>query len=249
MGRVAFVQGASRGLGLALASELASRDEIDAVYASSRNPEASEGLVALRERRGTRVRPLALDLRSESSIASAAKNVASEQRELHLVISAAGVLHEDEIQPEKRYEQVHHAGMEHAFAVNAYGPMLTARHLLPLVSRDDRVVIANISAHAGSITDNHLGGWYSYRASKAAQNMFTRTLAIELSRRAPNVICVALDPGTMATELSRPYRRNVHAGTIASPEEAAVRLLALIDSLDGEQSGRFLRWDGHVIPW
>jgi NAD(P)-dependent dehydrogenase (short-subunit alcohol dehydrogenase family) len=249
MGRVAFVQGASRGLGLALTAALAERDEFDTVYAASREPESSEGLVALREQRGGRVRPLAMDVRAESSIEWAAEKVASEQPALHLLICAAGMLHEGSTQPEKRFEQVHQTSMEHAFAVNAYGPLLTARHLLALMPHDERAVIANISAHAGSITDNRLGGWYSYRASKAAQNMFTRTLAIELSRRAPKAICVALDPGSMDTDLSRPYRRNVHAEDLASPDHAASRLLVLIDSLGTEHSGQFLRWDGHLLPW
>ena len=249
MGKVAFVTGASRGIGLGLASLLAARDDFEAVYAGSRAPEQSQGLSELMERFGARVRPLEIDVRSESSIVWAAEKLASEQRALHLLICAAGVLHEGTMAPEKRLEQVHQTSMEHAFAVNAYGPMLTARHLLPLLTHDERAVIANISAHAGSISDNRIGGWYSYRAAKAAQNMFTHTLAIELSRRARNVICVALDPGMVDTDLSRPYRRYVHQEDVVSPEQAAARLLSLIDSLSPEQSGQFLTWDGTILPW
>jgi NAD(P)-dependent dehydrogenase (short-subunit alcohol dehydrogenase family) len=247
MGKVAYGRGASRGLGLALAAQLAARDDVDAVYASARQPDESEGLLALRERHGPRICPLAVDVRSESAIAWAAEKVASEQRALHLLICAAGVLHESTTQPEKRFEQIREPGMEHVFAVNAYGPILTARYLLPLMMHGERAVIAMISAHAGSIGDNRLGGWYSYRASKAAQNMFTHTLAIELGRRAPKVICAALDPGSMDTDLSRPFRRNVH--DLASPDEAASRLLDRIDELRQEHSGQFLRWDGRVLPW
>jgi NAD(P)-dependent dehydrogenase (short-subunit alcohol dehydrogenase family) len=250
MGKVAFVQGASRGLGLALAGELAAREDVDRVYASSRQAEASEGLRALRERHGPKVCILLeVDVRSELTIGWAAEKVASEQKAVHLLICAAGMLHESTTQPEKRFEQVNQVALEHSFAVNAQGPILTARHLLPLMMHGERAVIANISAHAGSLEDNHLGGWYSYRASKAAQNMLTRTLAIELRRRAPAIICVALDPGSMDTELSRPFRRNIHAEDLVSPAQAATRLLALIDGLGPEQSGQFFRWDGRVLPW
>jgi NAD(P)-dependent dehydrogenase (short-subunit alcohol dehydrogenase family) len=247
MGKVAYVQGASRGLGLALAGQLAARDDVDWVYASARQPEASEGLRALCAKHGTKISVLEVDVRSELAIGWAAERVASEQEELHLLICAAGMLHESTTQPEKRFEQITQIAMEHSFAVNAQGPILTARHLLPLMMHGERAVIANVSAHAGSIGDNRLGGWYSYRAAKAAQNMLTHTLAIELRRRAPQVICAALDPGSMDTDLSRPFRRNVH--DLASPDESASRLLALIDELKAEHSGQFLRWDGRVLPW
>lgn len=249
MGSVAYVQGASRGLGLALARALVDRSDIDVVYAAARAPEDSSGLTELRQRAGARLRPVTADVQSESSIAWAAEKVASEQRALDYLFYVAGVLHEGTMKPEKRFEQVHQSNLEHAFAVNATGPILTARYLVELLAHDRRAVLANISAHAGSIGDNRLGGWYSYRASKAAQNMLTRTLAIELRRRAPNAICVGLDPGTMDTELSRGYRRNVSAGDMASPDEAAARLLALLDSLTREHSGAFLRYDGQELPW
>jgi NAD(P)-dependent dehydrogenase (short-subunit alcohol dehydrogenase family) len=248
MGRNVFVQGASRGLGLALTRQLLSRNDVEVVYASARDLEGS-ALGPLRERHRGRLRPLVLDVGSEASIAAAAERVASDGRALHLLVNVAGVLHDGEMQPEKRLEQLARTSMDQAFVVNAYGPILTARHLLPHLAQGERAVIANISAHAGSITDNRLGGWYSYRASKAAQNMFTRTLAVELGRRAPNVICVALDPGTMDTDLSRPFRRNVAPEDVVSPDRAASRLLALCDALVHDDTGQFLTWDHRQLPW
>jgi NAD(P)-dependent dehydrogenase (short-subunit alcohol dehydrogenase family) len=110
-------------------------------------------------------------------------------------------------------------------------------------------VLAHVSARVGSIEDNRLGGWYAYRASKAAQNMFTRTLAIELARRAPNVICLALHPGTVDTALSRPFQGSFAAERLFDPKRAADQLLGVIDSCTREDSGRFLAWDGQPIPW
>ena len=106
-----------------------------------------------------------------------------------------------------------------------------------------------ISARVGSIADNRLGGWYGYRASKAAQNMVTKTLSIELSRRSPNVICVALHPGTVDTQLSEPFQGSVPAGTLFSPERAAQQLLSVIDSLTTADSGHFFDWKGSPIEW
>jgi NAD(P)-dependent dehydrogenase (short-subunit alcohol dehydrogenase family) len=110
-------------------------------------------------------------------------------------------------------------------------------------------VLANLSARVGSIADNRLGGWYGYRAAKTAQNMFTRTLSIELARRAPNVICLALHPGTVDTDLSRPFQASVPADRLFDPPRAARQLLQVIDAASPQESGRFLAWDGSLIPW
>ena len=120
---------------------------------------------------------------------------------------------------------------------------------MPLLRHGERSVVVHVSARVGSIGDNRSGGWYGYRASKAAQNMFTRNLAIELGRRAPNLICLALHPGTVDTGLSRPFQRSVPAERLFDPKRAADQLLSLIDSCGPGDSGRFLAWDGQPIPW
>ena len=141
------------------------------------------------------------------------------------------------------------AVLRHVFEVNAFGPLVVAKHFLPLLKHSERAVLANLSARVGSIGDNRLGGWYAYRASKAAQNMFTRNLSLELARRAPKVICVALHPGTVDTELSKPFQGGVSPDRLFDADRAARQLLEVIDGLRPEQTGRFLAWDGTTIPW
>ena len=245
----ALVQGASRGLGLELTRQLLSRPDCDAVVATCRQPQASEGLMALAREHGDRLHCLRLDVTNAESVASAAGYVARACGDLHLLLNVAGLLHDGELQPEKRLESVDPDRMRRVFEVNAFGPLLMARHFHALLAHEERSVLANLSARVGSIGDNRAGGWYAYRASKAAQNMFTRTLAIELRRRAPHCICVALHPGTVDTDLSRPFQRNVPDERLFPVERAARQLLAVVDALGPEDSGRFFAWDGEPIPW
>jgi NAD(P)-dependent dehydrogenase (short-subunit alcohol dehydrogenase family) len=251
MTRVALVQGASRGLGLAFARALFDRADVDRVVATCRDPEASKNLARLRSERGDALVAVRLDARDERTIAAAAARVAEEcGPRLHWLINCAGVLHDGlEIRPEKKLEDVDPERLRAVFQVNAFGPLLVAKHFLDLLRHDERAVLANVSARVGSVGDNRLGGWYVYRASKAAQNMFTRNLAIELGRRAPNVICLALHPWTVDTDLSRPFQRNVPAERLFDANRAADQLLGVIDSCTRDDSGHFLAWDGQPIPW
>ena len=133
--------------------------------------------------------------------------------------------------------------------MNAFGPLLVAKHFEGLLAHKERAVFASISARVGSIGDNRLGGWYAYRGAKAAQNMFTKTLSIEWARSRRNVICIALHPGTTDTDLSRPFQANVAPEKLFSSERTVRQLLAVIDGLQPEDTGRFLGWDGAEIPW
>ena len=153
------------------------------------------------------------------------------------------------MQPEKRLGDVTPANLQRSFAVNAIGPLLVAKHFRILLPPRERSIFANLSARVGSIGDNHLGGWYAYRASKAAQNMLTRNLAIELRRRAQGLICIALHPGAVDTGLSRPFQSKVPANRLFSPERAATQLLKIMDRLQPDDSGGFFSWNGERIPW
>ncbi len=153
------------------------------------------------------------------------------------------------MKPEKRIADLDAASVLRAFTVNALGPALVIKHFLPTMDRHARTIIANISARVGSITDNRLGGWYAYRASKAAQNMLTRTVAIELARRNTNALCVGLHPGTVETALSEPFRKRVPRERLFTPARAAQQLLAVLEGLGPEDSGGFFAWDGQPIPW
>ncbi len=185
-----------------------------------------------------------LDLRDEASIAAAAASVGDG---LHLVIDATGFLHGERFAPEKSLRQLDPAHMAHGFAINAIGPALLMKHFLPRLARTERAVFATLSARVGSITDNRLGGWYTYRAAKAALNQFVRTASIELARANPRAICVALHPGTVATALSAPFAKT--GLDVARPAHAAERLLAVIDALTPDETGLLIDYQGEELPF
>jgi len=228
-GGLAVVVGASGGIGGALLARLAGEPSF-------------RGVVGLG--RGS-VPPL--DLTSEETIARAAAHVAGTGHEPRLVVDATGFLHGDGLAPERSWRELDPAHMAMAFAVNATGPALLMKHFLPLLPRDGKAVFATLSARVGSIGDNRLGGWYSHRASKAALNQLVRTAAVELGRRRPAAVCVALHPGTVDTGLSAPFAK---AGLEVRPAgQAADRLLRVIDRLAAGDSGGFLDHRGARLPW
>jgi NAD(P)-dependent dehydrogenase (short-subunit alcohol dehydrogenase family) len=249
-GSQAFVQGASRGIGLEFVRQLLADPAFAQVFASCRAP-AGAGELAAMAAAEPRLQVLALDVADEDSIASAATRVAAGTDRLHLVINCAGVLHGGPaaIAPEKRLADVRPAALAASFAVNAFGPLLVAKHFERLLAHRERAVFASISARVGSIGDNRLGGWYAYRGAKAAQNMFTKTLAVEWARSRRNVVCVALHPGTTDTHLSRPFQASVPPERLFAPARTVRQLLGVIDGLSTADSGRFLAWDGSEIPW
>ncbi len=192
----------------------------------------------------------ALDLQNEASMAESAAHIKhlclSSGRALRLVVNATGTLHSPH-PPEKSWSQLDAAAMAQVFAINTIGPALLMKHLLPLLPREGRSVFATLSAKVGSIGDNRLGGWYSYRASKAALNQLVRTAAIELRRRHPQALCVALHPGTVDTALSTPFAKT--GLDVVNPAQAAERLLQVIDGLVVSDSGGFFNHDGSPLPW
>ena len=186
----------------------------------------------------------AIDFADEDSIARAASELAAGPT-FHLIINAAGLLHGEDFMPEKRLADLSYAQMQATFQANTFGPALVLRHFVPLLNRE-RAVMAMLSAKVGSIGDNRLGGWYSYRASKAALNMMIKTAAIEVARTQQNSILVALHPGTVNSRLSRPFRGE----TIGRPAAAAAAdMLRVLDALVPADSGAFRSWDGTQLPW
>jgi len=195
-----------------------------------------------------KIRSSTLDLLDDASIAAAAERV-SEDGPLDLVIVATGILHRDELQPEKTLRDIDGSSMVDVLRVNTVGPAVVAKHFLPLMRRGAKSVFAVLSARVGSIDDNRLGGWVSYRASKAALNMTMKTLAIEHARRWPDGVVASLHPGTVATGLSEPFRSRVPAEKLFTPEIAAAHLLGVIDGLGPDDTGGFLAWDGSRITY
>ena len=222
----AVVIGASGGIGAALVEAL--RDEDIPVRAFARSLAG----------------PDHLDLTVEASIATAAASLTTAPT---LVIVATGLLHDADRGPEKAIGDLDPAWLARQYQVNAIGPALVAKHFLPAMPRSGRTVFAALSARVGSIGDNKLGGWYGYRASKAALNQLIRTLAVEQRRRNDRSIVVALHPGTVDTALSRRFAGNVPAGQLLTPDRAAVQLLDAIDGLKAPDSGRIFGWDGAEI--
>jgi NAD(P)-dependent dehydrogenase (short-subunit alcohol dehydrogenase family) len=228
-GGTAIVIGASGGIGSAIMAQIAASDRFDEVIGLGRMSVPS------------------LDLFSEETIRTAAASVSEKPAPMRLIVDATGLLSEGRLQPEKSLKQVDAEQMARVFAVNAIGPALLMKHFLPLLPKDGKSLFATLSAKVGSIGDNHLGGWYSYRASKAALNQLVRTASIELRRRRLSAICVALHPGTVDTELSAPFART--RLNIQSPAAAASKLVALMDALSESQSGGFFAADGTELPW
>lgn len=165
------------------------------------------------------------------------------------VIVASGLLHRDGQGPERDLRQLDPAWLMESFRVNSLIPALAAKHYAPRLRKDGRALFAVLTARVGSIADNRLGGWHSYRMSKAAANQLVRTIAVELRRKAPGAIAVALHPGTVDTGMSQPFQRNLKPGQLVRPEDAAANLWRVMDRLTPEDSGRFLAWDGSEIPW
>ena len=232
----AAVFGASGGIGEALVNAHASDERCALIHAGSRSSPLPET---------ARVKPFTFDLEDESSIASAAGQIAA--GEIDLVIVATGRLHAPGLQPEKSTRSLEATALHEAFAINTIGPALIAKHMLPRLARNRRAIFAALSARVGSISDNRLGGWHSYRASKAALNMLIRTFAIEQARTHPQTVCVALHPGTVDTPLSKPFQSGVATEKLFTPALSATRLLAVLDTLTPAQSGRLFAWDGQEI--
>lgn len=192
---------------------------------------------------------LRLDLEREDSVAAFGIEARQRLGALRLVLVCSGWLHGDGLMPEKRLSQVSRQALERSFAVNAYGPLLLARELEALLPRQQPSHFASLSARVGSIGDNRLGGWYAYRAAKAAQNQLLKTLAIEWARRLPLACVTLLHPGTTATALSQPFQAGVEPQRLFSPQRAAQQLLDVLEAQGPQDSGRFLAWDGQPVPW
>jgi NAD(P)-dependent dehydrogenase (short-subunit alcohol dehydrogenase family) len=234
----ACVFGASGGIGAAIASALANDDGVT-VFAGSRSGEiAIPGTL-----------PFAFDLIDEASIAIVAGQLRDEPP-LRLVFIATGLLHDGDSQkPEKSWRDQSPDAFARAFAINATGPALIGKHFLPLLPREGKSVFAALSARVGSVSDNRLGGWHAYRASKAALNMIVANFARELAHGRKDAVAVTLHPGTVDTALSAPFQRGVAPPKLFAPDYSAQQMLDVIDTLQPANSGGLYAWDGERIAF
>lgn len=237
VGYRAAVFGASGGIGRALVEALQADVRCGLVHAGART---------LCETGPGKTRPFAFDLEDGGSIEAAAALISADEG-LDLAIVATGRLHGSGLQPEKTMRSLDAGALQEAFLINAVGPAMIASRLLPRLPRERRTLFAVLSARVGAISDNRLGGWHSYRASKAALNMLVRTLAVEQARTHPQGLCVALHPGTVDTGLSKPFQAGLAPDRLFTPAHAAGRLLGVLDRLTPDCSGRLFGWDGQEI--
>ena len=237
--RVAVI-GAGGGIGAALVNALAEDPAVAEVHAYSRAGDIPPG---------PKLRSGQIDILREESIAAAAAGIGGDP--LHLVFVASGLLHDGArgLSPEKSWTALDASALAALFAVNATGPALVAKHFLPHLAKERKTAFAAISARVGSISDNGLGGWYGYRASKAALNQLIKTLSIELARKNPSALCVGLHPGTVATALSAPFQKGVPEEKLFTPDYSARAMLTVLNGLDRDDSGALFAWDGKPIPF
>lgn len=251
-----LIVGVNQGIGLGFVQHLLHRNadsnefslKVNRIYATHRQ-EPSQELATIAAQQSDRLHLIPMDVTDETQIVQAITQMQTQIDRLHLVIYCVGVLHNETMQPEKSLQQLNADRLLQYFQVNSIGAVLLAKHLLPLLKHRDRSVFASISAKVGSIGDNQLGGWYGYRASKAALNMLMRTVAIEYSRKSPQTIVALLHPGTTDTPLSKPFQRNVVPEKLFSIDRTVTQLMAVIEHLQPDDSGQFFSWDGSRLPW
>ena len=224
------ILGASGAIGSAFTKLLTEKHPNASLFAFSRNGEHS------------------INYSSEDSIAKAAE-LAAKEIPLDLVIVANGILHDGKLMPEKSLQDLSAEKFHHIFQVNTITPALIAKYFLPKLNKKQPSIFVALSARVGSISDNKLGGWYAYRASKAALNMIIKNASIELGRRNRQAIIIGLHPGTVDSDLSKPFQGNVADGKLFTPEYSAGKLLEVIENLSTEQTGKCFAWDGkEVLP-
>lgn len=248
-----FVVGATGGIGGGFVRQYLADRRVGRVFTTYRDRDRAADLFALQAEAGDRLVCLACDPTIEANLVATIEQITAQTDRLHAIVHCVGMLHEDTrtppITPEKSLRHIDCDQLLRYFEVNSIPTVLLAKHLQNLLKHPDPSIFATISAKVGSIGDNQLGGWYGYRASKAALNMLVRNIAIELRRSRPQTIVVALHPGTTDTGLSQPFQANVAAEKLFSIDRTVSQLLDVMAGLTTKDSGEFFSWDGSRLPW
>ena len=230
------VIGASGAIGNAFVEYYSKDESVKTVYACSRNKQSYDN---------NRIKSLELDIENQESIKDAAEKITGNFLD-HIII-ATGVLHSKNFGPEKSIKEIKQDNMAKVISINAIGPSIVGRYFIPLLRKDAKSVIAFLSARVGSISDNKLGGWYSYRASKSALNQVVKNFSIELKRTNPKAIVLALQPGTVDSNLSEPFKKNVAPDKLFTPEQSRELLTNVIENATTNDSGNLIAYDGETI--
>jgi NAD(P)-dependent dehydrogenase (short-subunit alcohol dehydrogenase family) len=236
MSKNVAIIGASGAIGSAFVDHYSKDQSVNTVYAFSRKKQSYEN---------EKIHSFELDIENQDSIQDAAEKISGNF--LDQVIVATGILHSDNFGPEKSIKDINYDNMAKVININTIGPSLVGRYFIPLLTKDTKSVLAFLSARVGSISDNKLGGWYSYRASKTALNQIIKNFSIELKRTNPNAIVLGLQPGTVDSNLSEPFKKNVAKGKLFTPEQSRELLSNVIENATTKDSGNLLAYDGETI--
>ena len=239
MSKNIVIIGASGSIGCALSKHYLNTEPQSSVILCSREEfQLTDG----------KTKHVKIDISQEDSIRLAAQSVAN-IGELSRIIITTGMLHSDRIKPEKTFKDLDPHKMEQVFKINTIGPALVAKHFIPLMAKKSDSVFAALSARVGSISDNRLGGWYSYRASKVALNMIIKNLSIEHKLKLPLGVFIGLHPGTVVGALSKPFSKNIPKEKVFSPEFSAEKLYQIIENVTTEKSGQIIDWKGNSLEY
>ena len=241
-----IIQGAGRGIGYAIAKRAIAAGATQMIL-TARYPSRTAAFHDLPP--SDNLHWVKMDFLDPSSIAAAAENIIDKMPRIDRLVIVAGVLQDGFTQPEKRLADLDPNALHHSYQINAIGPVLLVKSLWPALRQPHPLVIASLSARVGSIADNYLGGWYGYRASKAALNQLSHTAAIELARYNPESCMVTLHPGTVDTDLSRPFQKKDPNTRPFSADHSAAQLWQVMDHLRPAQTGGFFAYDGRSIPF
>jgi NAD(P)-dependent dehydrogenase (short-subunit alcohol dehydrogenase family) len=240
----AVIIGGNGGVGQEFIRQLQDLEQVESIIATHRRP-----LENLHPQTNDKVQWVQVDVRDESTIANLATYIKSQQIKPNLIINCIGILHTSEFGPEKTWRHLNSQTMHDVFAINAFAVALLGKHLIPQMPRQERSIFASLSARVGSIADNRLGGWYSYRASKTAHNMFVKTLSLESLRKYPKLAIVSLHPGTVETSLSEPFTARYDPNKLFTVTRSVKELSSVIAGLSSSDTGGFFAWDGQAIPY
>ena len=235
MRKVAVI-GSSGAIGSAFVDHYINDQSINSIFSFSRSSIGIDN---------NKVKHFSIDIENENSVQDAAKSV--EEINFDEIIIASGLLHTNEFGPEKSIKDLKADNILKILNVNTVGPAIIGKHFLPLLNKNNKSVMAFLSARVGSISENKLGGWYAYRASKSALNQIIKTFSIELKRTNPKAIIIGLQPGTVDSELSAPFKRSVSKNKLFSAEYSASQVLGVIERVDESSSGNLISWDGEII--
>jgi len=230
------VIGSSGAIGSAFISSYLEEETIENIISFSRSSPTSPN---------KRVKHFCIDIEDEVSIEEAASNLNG--LKLDEIIIASGLLHTENFGPEKSIKDLKAENILKVLKVNTVGPAIIGKYFLPLLNKDSKSVMAFLSARVGSISENKLGGWYSYRASKSALNQIIKNFSIEVKRSNPNAVIIGLQPGTVESKFSEPFKKNVKEGNLFSAEYSVGMLKKVVDSSTSADSGKLIGWDGIEI--